>query len=1126
MHNHSHDNETDAALPEAGASVPASKADLGKMGARLAGKTGKPYWKSFDELAQTPEFEQWVEDEFPNRKTLLQVDRRKFLTLGGAALGLAGLSGCRFLPQQQAVPYVRSPEDLVVGKSLVYATALSRAGYGMGVLVESHEGRPNKIEGNPRHPASLGATDVWGQAELLTMYDPDRSQAVINQNEISSWDQFLGVVRQDLKARRKAGGAGLAILTETITSPTLAAQMAAFMAAYPQAKWHAYEPMGRDNVYAGTTQAFGRPLNPVYRLKNANVIVTLDADFLLTMPGSVRYASDYASGRRVRKNNSKMNRMYAIESSYTITGASADHRFPVKPSQIEAIAGALQAAVSGGATQTVAGISADAFGALVADLQANRGRAVVIPGDEATPAVHALAHAINSAIGAIGSTVVYSAPIEVTPTDKLASLRDLISDMNAGRVQTLVIMGGNPVYNAPADLQFAEALTRHEANKETVPLRIHFGMYSDETAKMCHWHIAESHALEAWSDVRAFDGTASIVQPLIAPLYDTRSASEFIAELADEPRFGYEIVRDYWEGQQTGGNFERWWEMTLHNGVVPNSAAPFVTPTLAASLPTVAGAGGEGLEVNFRLDPTIYDGRYANNSWLQELPKPITTITWDNAAIISPATAKKMGLIYNNSDNDAQNIGQTSGKRVVAVQVNGGSLRMPVWILPGQPADTITLHLGYGRTSAGAVGGTSLTDTQGFDVYRLRTADTMGYATGAKVTATNETYEISNTQPHHTMRGINEEENRKVVVAGTLAEYIKNNGKMSEDEHIPSFPEATGWGHSEEHENERGVTGVDGSLSGIRNDRGHYNNDTTPEVEADWYRKDWKYTEKSSSNKEGWPSLYPEFSNKDFNAWAMSIDLTTCIGCNACTIACQAENNIPTVGKEQIGKGREMHWIRIDHYYAGEDWENPESYFQPVACVHCEKAPCEPVCPVAATVHSHEGLNQMVYNRCIGTRYCSNNCPYKVRRFNFLKWTQGAGGPTTLNFVELPVLKMLPNPDVTVRGRGVMEKCTYCVQRISQVRIEAKKEQREIRDGEIITACQQVCPTQAIIFGDINNPNSQVSKLRSEPHDYSLLADLNTRPRTTYLARVTNPNPAIKSAGPGETVPKELAPAG
>ena len=1117
MHDN-HDNETPAP----------AKANLGKMGARLAGKTGKAYWKSFDELAQTPEFEQWVDDEFPNRKSLLALDRRRFLTLGGAALGLAGLSGCRFLPAYEAVPYVRTPEELVAGKPLIYATTLPRAGYGMGVLVESHEGRPNKIEGNPRHPASLGATDVWGQAELLAMYDPDRSQSVVNLNEISSWDQFLGVVRRDLASRRANGGAGLAILTETITSPTLGAQMQALMAKYPQAKWHAYEPAGRDSVYAGTQAAFGQPLNPVYRLKNADVIVSLDADFLLTMPGSVRYAKDFAAGRRVRKNNPKMNRLYAVESSYTITGASADHRFAVKPSQIEAVASALYNAVSGngGASEAVAGMNAETFGALVADLQANRGRAVVIPGEEALPAVHTLAHALNSALGAIGSTVVYSAPLEATPTDKVASLRELVSDMNAGRVQTLVVLSGNPAYNAPADLKFAEAMMGRNGDKENVPLRIHFGMYADETSKLSHWHIAESHPFEVWGDLRAFDGTASIVQPLIAPLYDTRSAHEFIAELADEPRFGYDILREFWQGQrpETGRAFDKWWEGVLLNGVVPNSTPAPVAPTLAAFIPPTTPQGaGTDLEVNFRVDPTIYDGRYANNTWLQELPKPITTITWDNAAIIAPSTAKRLGLIYNLKDNDAYNIGQTSGKRVVAVKVNGGVLKMPIWVLPGQPTDTITLHLGYGRTSAGAVGGTSAGDTQGFNTYMLRTADTMSFAGGATVVPTDIEYEISNTQPHHTLRGINEEENRSnIVVAGTLAEYVQHNGKLGNEEHIPTYPEATGWGTHEE--SERGVTGVDGSLNGVRSDKGHYNNESTREVPADSFRGDWKYTDRSTSNKEGWPSLYPEFSNKDLNAWAMSIDLTTCIGCNACTIACQAENNIPTVGKDQVGKGREMHWIRIDHYYAGDDFENPESYFQPVACVHCEKAPCEPVCPVAATVHSHEGINQMVYNRCIGTRYCSNNCPYKVRRFNFLKWTQGAGGPTTLNFVELPVLKMLPNPEVTVRGRGVMEKCTYCVQRISRVRIEAKKEQREIRDGEVITACQQVCPTDAIIFGDINNPNSEVSRLREEPHDYSLLGELNTRPRTTYLARVKNTNPAIRVSGPEEAPAKELAP--
>lgn len=1087
-------------------------------------KPGKQFWKSFEELAGTQEFQQWVEDEFPNRKSLLEVDRRQFLTLGGAAFAMAGLSGCRILTPSKAVPYVRAPEELVTGKKMMYATALPRGGFGRGVLVESHEGRPTKIEGNPRHPDTRGASDVWLQAEALNLYDPDRAQSVIFDRELTSWDQFLSVLRQELGTLGTAGGAGFAILTETITSPVLGSQIRQLLARYPGTRWVQWDPVNRDNVHAGTRLAFGRPVNPVYRLGSARVIVSLDADFLLTMPGNLRYASDFASGRRVRASRPAMNRLYAIESGMSITGAMADNRLPVKPSEIETVARALYARVVGGGAGT--GSPYDTFlDALARDLAANRGVAVVVPGDEASPAVHALAHGINQALGAVGSTVVYTAPVEVEPATQLADLRTLVADMNAGRVKALLIMGGNPVYNAPRDLGFSDALVK-------VPFSIRLGRYEDETGNLCKWQLPESHPLEAWGDLRAFDGTTSIVQPLIAPLYETRSAIELMAEVLGQPRPGYDIVRGFYEGQQgiTGtpgaaasAAFDRFWEKVLVDGVVPNTAAPAVAVTAATGLDTTlpatpAPAGGQ-FEVVFRPDPTIWDGSYANNSWLQEIPKPLTTITWDNAALMNPRTAKAIGIIPSDAQSDIVNISQATGKRLVSITVGGATLKqIAVWVQPGVPDNTVVLHLGYGRTMAGSVG-----NGQGFDTYQVRLADGLHYA-AASITPAAGVYQISVTQPHHTLRADYEEHNRDIVRAGTIEEFEKRTGDVVKHVHVPHAPEATAYGtplesqgHGEGGTGAHGEGGgehkADGSGGGEHNVGGH-NQTADGEIIADWYRKQWRYTDKSQVNKEGWPSLYPEYSGKGYNQWGMVIDHTTCIGCNACVAACQAENNIPTVGKEQVGKGREMHWLRIDTYYAtgADDLEEPEILFQPMLCVHCEKAPCEPVCPVAATVHSHEGLNQMIYNRCVGTRYCSNNCPYKVRRYNFLKWTQAAGGPTTLNFVELPVLKLLNNPEVTVRGRGVMEKCTYCVQRINSARIEAKKEQREIRDGEVITACQQACPTQTIFFGDINNPNSVVSRLKREPHDYGVLSELNTRPRTTHLAKIRNPNPELKSA--------------
>ncbi|GAB4456560.1 MAG: hypothetical protein OHK0029_14740 [Armatimonadaceae bacterium] len=1160
---------------------------LDTLRAKLAGKQGKAFWSTFEELADTPEFREWLEDEVPNRASLVNVDRRRFLQIGASALAMAGLTGCRVLPPTRAVPYVREPEEMVPGVPLVYATTLTRNGYATGVLVESTDGRPLKVEGNPAHPASLGSTLVWEQAEILNMYDPDRSQSVRKQlgpgsalgiAEVASYDQALSEIRQALVNQAVNNGAGFALLTGNITSPTLVAQIRKLQRRFPQMRWVQYEAINRDNVYEASRLAFGRPLNPIYRLRNARVILALDADFLSDLPGSIRYAREFADGRRVRKANPSMNRLYSIESAYTITGASADHRLPVKPSEVEQVAQALYAALTGGAAVAPASVPAAWLTALVNDLRANLGAAVVIPGEQTSPAAQALCHGINAALGAIGSTVVFTEPVEAEPQGQAAALAALVGEMNAGRVQTLVVIGTNPVYNAPADLNFAAAMDK-------VPLRVHLGQYNDETSRLASWHINQTHPFEEWGDHRAFDGTVSISQPLITPLYEGVSSIEFIAALLGQAQTGYDLVRSFWQTQVRTGNFENWWEKVVHDGVLPNTALPTVAarprPDMATVLP--AAPAGSELELNFRPDPSLWDGRYANNSWLQELPKPITTICWDNVAILSPDTARALKLIVSNDEDmmsdtifglgrgaedvetDAIKFAQIQGKKVIELNVNGRTLNMPVWVLPGQPDGVITVHLGYGRTFAGVVG-----NEVGFDTYQLRTQNTMNFATGLTVKDTGLRYSVVYTQPHHTMRGVDEDENRPIVRYGTLAEYIANNGEIFEHAHIPEVLVATGYGTREgltegAHGGEHGGEGVPSGLrqektaegSEVPNNAGHgdshgadhgagdgadhggghghggptlgpshgFSNKKVlgetaaqgKEVYADPLRQQWRYAEKSQANKEGWPSLYPEFSYQGFNAWAMSIDLTTCIGCNTCVIACQAENNIPTVGKKEVGKGREMHWIRVDHYYAtDENWENPESFFQPVTCMHCEKAPCEPVCPVAATIHDHEGLNQMVYNRCIGTRYCSNNCPYKVRRFNFLKWVEGAGGPGTLNYYGKPQLKMLANPEVTLRGRGVMEKCTYCVQRINRVRIEAKKAGRAIADGEVVPACAQACPTQTIIFGDMNDPNSAVSKLRHEPTDYALLSDLNTRPRTTYLAKVKNLNPELVALMPTE----------
>jgi len=977
--------------------------DLAAIRDALSRAQGKLYWRSLEELAASERFQEFLQREFPRQAAVWDsgLSRRRFLQVMGASLALAGLSGCLSQPVEKIVPYVKAPEEVVPGQPLFFATAIALGGFAAGVLVESHMGRPTKIEGNPDHPASLGAADALTQAAILSLYDPDRSQTVTQGGQPSTWDAFVAALGAELAKQAASGGAGLRVLTETVTSPTLAAQLQALLATYPAARWHQYEGVHRDHAIEGARLAFGEPVGVHYRLDQADVILSLDADFLNAGPGHVRYAHDFAARRRVADGATAMNRLYVVESTPGVTGAIADHRWPVRSSQVEGVARALaaQLGVAGVPAPAEEALPADWLAALARDLQAHRGRSLVVAGDQQPPIVHALAHALNDALGNVGRTVVYTDPVEAAPVNQTESLRELATVMNAGEVELLVIIGGNPVYTAPADLAFADALAR-------VPFRVHLGLYADETAALCDWHIPQAHTLETWGDVRAYDGTITIQQPLIAPLYGGKSAYELLsALLGDATQTSHDIVRGHWEAQRGSEGFNQFWQTALHDGVIAGSALPPRPVTLSAQWPA-ATAAPEGLEVIFRPDPTIWDGAFANNGWLQELPKPLTKLTWDNVALVSPATAQRLKL---------------SNEQVIELAYRGRTLRAPVWIQPGHADEAITLFLGYGRTRAGHVG-----TGAGYNAYALRTADAPWFDGGLAVRATGERYALAGTQHHFVMEG------RDLIRAGTLAEFQAD----------PEFI------HHGRHK-----------------------------AEASLYP----------------PHPYPGY------AWGLSIDLGACIGCNACVIACQAENNIPVVGKEQVARGREMHWIRIDHYFAG-DLDTPEVYHQPVPCMHCENAPCEPVCPVAATVHSPEGLNEMTYNRCVGTRYCANNCPYKVRRFNFLQFTD----------YHTESLKLLNNPDVTVRARGVMEKCTYCVQRINAVRIAAEQAGRTIADGEIVTACQQTCPTQAIVFGNINDPNSRIAQRRASPLNYTLLEELNTRPRTTYLARLRNPNPEIE----------------
>jgi len=998
--------------------------DVAGARARLEGKHGREYWRSLEDLAATPEFEDLLQREFPRQAIGWSEDedsvegRRNFLKMMGASLALAGLTACTRQPTEHIMPYVRQPEELVPGRPLFYATAVTLGGVANGVLVESHEGRPTKVEGNPEHPATLGALDAFGQASVLQLYDPDRSRAVYEEGEIRSWADFLGMLRSLIEQQRATGGAGIRILTETVTSPVMADQLATIKKLFPASKWHQWEPAGPHSARTAAMLAFGQPAHTYYNVANANVIVSLDSDFLASGEASLRYARQFAARRRVEGANTTMNRLYVVEPMPTPTGTKADHRLPLRAGDVEEFAWLLAAglgAAAGPRTSDNGDINRW-MGGLVKDLMRNQGASLIVAGEYQPPIVHALAHVMNAKLGNVGKTVFYTDPIEASPVDQVASLEDLVSDLDSGTVDLLLILGGNPVFNAPVELGLKDRI-------EKARVRAHLSLYEDETSEVCQWRLPEAHYLEGWGDARAFDGTVTIQQPLIQPLYDGRSAYQVLQMFTDNPEVGgYQIVKGHYAAEHTGADFESWWRRAVHDGVIAGTALPIKTPAInGAALTTPAHKYSlEGkLEIVFRPDPAIYDGRFANLGWLQELPKPITKLTWDNAAIMSPATANQLGVLKETLEPGY------AGVPMVELTYQGRTLRAPVWAQPGCVDGSVTVHLGYGRSKAGRAG-----TGMGFDPYGLRMAKALWHDTGLTAKKIDGSYLLATTQNEHAL-----DPARHVIHAGNLEEYVKNPGSVHEGAETPPA----------------GLT------------------------------------------------LYPAWNYKEGHAWGMAIDLNACTGCSACVVACQAENNIAVVGKDQVRRGRSMHWLRVDSYYSGQVNE-PEIYNQPVPCQQCENAPCELVCPVQATTHSAEGLNDMVYNRCVGTRYCSNNCPYKVRRFNFYLFSD----------FETPSLKLLRNPDVTVRSRGVMEKCTYCVQRINAAKIDAEKQNRKIQDGEIQTACQATCPTEAIIFGDINDPASRVSKMKAGQRNYGLLADLNTRPRTTYLAALRNPNPEIE----------------
>jgi molybdopterin-containing oxidoreductase family iron-sulfur binding subunit len=1027
---------------------------------------GKELWASLEELAQSPELAEFFEREFPPGAETRPpgMDRRRFLQLMGASLALSGVTGCgrdfgRPEGRGAFAPFARTPEELIPGKPLYYATSFPFEGKAIGVLGETHMGRPTKIEGNPQHPGSLGSTDHYSQASVLDLYDPARARTVTYRGRISGWDAFRDFLvgrREALAARR---GAGLRILTGAVTSPSFIALIRAFLEEMPEARWIRYEPVGDARAGEGAVLAFGRPLHALYRLDQADVVASFDADFLAWSAGRVRYSRDWSERRRVRAippDGPGMSRLYAVEGLQSLTGAMADHRLCVPPSRVgdvlEALARTL-GVLSTGKGRPLSGEEKDWVRGLTADLLAARGRSVVVAGEPQPPHVHALAHAVNAFLGNAGRTVVHTRPLEegapgdAAQADRIQSLADLAREMRSGDVDTLLIMQEDPAYAAPADLEFAEALSR-------VPHAVHISRHRNVTSARCEWHVPHSHWLESWGDARAYDGTVSLMQPLIEPFYSARSYPEVLAALqgAADPD-GREILESYWRGR-LGDRFGSAWKEALFLGLIPGTAFPPEDGSLRgdwqagwmaardAASALAAGAGPEGgedrrgaLEIEFRPDPMIWDGSFAFNVWLQETPKHLCKLTWDNAAYLAPGTAAKLGL---------------ESRDVVELLFRGRSLRAPVWVQPGQCDGVVTVTLGYGRAWPGArhwAGegggqgeeaaevdpGSAREDVYGYNAYAIRTSEAPWFGKGLELRKTGETYPLACAQDEFRLMG------RPIVRA---ADY----NRLLEDPHLPSH------GHQGPH-----------------------------------------------------PSLYPEFAYESY-AWGMAVDMTVCTGCSACVVACRAENNVPVVGKEGMLRGRDMNWLRIDRYFSG-DVDRPMAYFQPMLCQHCEKAPCEVVCPVEATLHSGEGLNEMIYNRCIGTRYCSNNCPYKVRRFNFFGYVNA----------RAETLRMARNPDVTVRARGVMEKCTFCVQRIAHARIEAGKENRRIRDGEAMTACMQACPTGAMVFGDLNDPAARVSALHKLPWGYQVLGDLNTRPRIRYLARIWNLDP--DSGGAASVLP-------
>ncbi len=992
----------------------------------IKGTSGPKYWRSLNQLADTPEFREWVEREFPaNATELLEGNsRRTVLKMMAASFGLAGLAACS-RPVEHIFPNSKGVDNYIPGQAYFYTTVTSLAGQVSGLLVETHDGRPTKIEGNPDHPSSQGAATALMQGSILNLYDPDRSQRVLQGGMQSSWEKFEAFV----KTLSLGDGSGLRFLSETVASPSSMALRSETLKKFPKAKWVEYESFQRTAGPAGAMLAFGQVVTPQTRFDKAKVIVGLDSDFLGLDWQTPLPTKQYSSRRRVagEEDLDKMNRLYSVESQFSLTGLNADHRLRLRGSEIKQFAMDLATALGAVPGLNVVGNGNDRraqfLAAIVKDLKAAGSDALVITSPRQPPVVHALAFLMNQTLGSLGNTIVFT---KTATEDRVESgpdaLMALAGEMTSGQVSTLVMLGGNPVFTAPTDAQFGAAVSK-------VANSIHLGLDEDETAAAVKWHLPEAHYLESWGDAATTSGVASIQQPMIAPLFGGRTLAEVLALVAgSDVTKAHDIVKNYWTAQWPAAARDLTWKKALNDGVIaeakpaeavkPVADAKKIAAAFAAEPKPVAG----GIEVAFVPSAQMWDGRFANNPWMQEAPDPLTKLTWGNAALISPATAQAKGL----QDGD-----------IVTLQGGGLKLEIAVMIQPGQADNAVTIPLGYGRTRCGRVG-----KDVGYNANLIRTASGFWYGQGFDIASTGSRLSgdnrLSTTQEHGTIgdKGVNAEhlQERPIFREVNIEDYKKNPKVIEEMQEVPALH-----------------------------------------------------------------SVYHEFTYDQGYQWGMSIDLASCTGCNACVVACQAENNIPVVGKAQVLRGREMHWIRMDRYYVGSQ-DEPRAVQQPLPCMQCENAPCENVCPVAATTHTSEGLNDMVYNRCVGTRYCANNCPFKVRHFNFLNFHKN----------DPEILSMAQNPDVTVRMRGVMEKCTYCVQRIQETRIKSKGEgRREIKDGEIVTACQQTCPADAIVFGNINDPQSRVAKLKKQERNYAMLAELDVRPRTTYLARLRNPNPEL-----------------